>query len=69
MFNKINFNQMDNIYHKGSVPIDSITVSPNLIECVKEYRLFETDELIIIDHHSCIINLNLEQYFREYLSS
>ena len=50
VFNKIKFNQMDNIHQEESFPIDSIAVSPNLIGCVEGYRLFETNELIISDH-------------------
>ena len=50
VFNKIEFNQMDNTHQEGSFPIDSIAVSPNLMECIEGCRLFETNELIISDH-------------------
>ena len=60
VFNKIKFNQIDNTYQEGSFPIDSIAVSPNLMEYVEDCRLFETNELIILDYRSYVINLNLE---------
>ena len=64
-FNQIDINNLDNTYKKGSKCIDSIVVLHRLLNYIKESRLFDVDEITLIDYRAYVIDLNLEQYFSE----
>jgi len=54
---------MDNMHKRGSRPIDTIAVSPGLIDILEEYVLLEINDIVILDYRSYIIDLNLQRYF------
>jgi predicted membrane-bound spermidine synthase len=48
--------------------INSIAVTPELIEFVENYKLLETNDIVITDHRACVIEVNLSEYFSEIFS-
>ena len=62
-FNNIPLDKMDNTHQKGSKPLDTIAISLEIIECIEECLIIETNEIIIIDHHLCLVDINFENYF------
>ena len=48
--------------------IDSIVMIMNLMDFVKDSIMVETYEIIPSDHYSYIIDVNLEDYFKETLT-
>ena len=67
-FNEIELNKMDKIEIHGSKLIDIVAASYGVLEYVKGYQLLEHNEIIFIDYRSYIIDVNLEEYFKEQLS-
>jgi len=49
--------------------IDTIAVTPNIIECIKGYKLLEVNDIIITDYHTYLVDINFEKYFQAQLSS
>ena len=66
--NNVEWKEMDNIYKRGSRLIDIIAVSPGLIEVVEGCVLLEINNIVISDHRSYIIDLNLQRYFDKTFS-
>ena len=64
-FNNIESYQLDNTHKEGSKYIDSIVVSPGIIEYVEGYKLFEVKEITLTDYRVHTIDMNLEKYFTE----
>ena len=60
---------MDHAEVRGSKPIDTITASYRIIEYVEGSQLLKYGEIIFTDHQAYIININLEDYFIDQLSS
>ena len=58
-FNNIEINQLDNTYKNGSKYIDSIAATPGIISHIKGSRLFKVNEIILMDHRACMIDINL----------
>jgi len=64
-----NINQpLDSTHINSSKYIDSIAMTVNLIDFVEESILLESCEIIPSNHHRYIIDLNLEDYFKESLT-
>ena len=59
---------MDHTQVRGSKPIDTIAVSHGMLEHVEGHRLMECKEIILIDHRSHLIDLNLEGHFKDQMS-
>jgi len=59
---------MDNMYQKGSKPINTITVSPGIIEYIEGYSIIEINKIIIMDHCLYLVDINFKNYFQEKLS-
>ena len=49
---------------RGSKPIDAIAVPCGMLERTDERISLERDEAILIDHVTCLIGLNLEDFLR-----
>ena len=62
--NQIDWNNMDHTQVRGSKPIDTIAVSCGILEYIEGCRLMECKEITLTDHRSCLINLNLVDYFQ-----
>ena len=59
---------MDNIFIRGSAPINTIAILLGLSKFVEGCKLFKTNKFVVSDHRAYIININLEGYFGEELS-
>ena len=59
---------MDSIHINSSKCIDSIAIMVNLLDYIEGSILLESYELIPLDHHRYIIDLNLEDYFEDALT-
>ena len=68
MFNKVLIEEMDNTHITGSKLIDTCAVSLNIIKCIEECKLMETNDIIIMDHRAYIIDINFKRYFQAQLS-
>jgi len=64
-FNRIEINELDNTYKVGSKCIDLIAVSHGLISYIEGSRIFDVDEIILINYQAYAIDIKLEQYFLE----
>jgi len=61
--NNINMSQLDPMQKRGSKCINSIAVSYRLLPFIEGCKLLEINEVIAIDYHSYIIDINLKEYF------
>lgn len=68
LHNNIELKQLDHTESRGSKPIDTIAISRGLKEFVEGCMLQECNDIILTDHRSYIIDLNLEAYFDQHLS-
>ena len=68
IFNNIPFAEMDNMHITGSKPINTIVVTPNIMECIEGCKLFEANKIIITDHQSYVVDINFKRYFQAQLS-
>ena len=59
---------MDNMYKRGSRPIDTIIAAIGIIQVIIGCKLIEINEIVILDHCTYIIDVNLNKYFEEYFS-
>ena len=59
---------MNNTHNRDSSPIDNIAVSLGLIKVVKGHVLLETNDILISDYRSYMIDLNFQRYFDETFS-
>ena len=60
---------MDNTEERGSKPIDTIAVSYGISEYIEGSKLIECNDIIFTNHRSYIIDINIEDYFNDQLSS
>ena len=67
-FNYVEVEDLDRIFRQGSRSIDLITAISNLIQYVEGSKLLEINEVVNTDHHSYLINTNLEMYFDKEFS-
>jgi len=67
--NKIPLNQLDKTNVNGSLPIDSIAASQGIYEYIEGCRLVENNEIVHTDHRGYLVDVNLEEYFNDELSS
>ena len=49
-YNRINQNEIDNTFIRGSFPIGTIVITTGLSIFIKRYRLFETNKFMVSDH-------------------
>ena len=56
-FNQIEINELDNTYKRESKCIDLIAVSYKLLNYIEESRLFDIDEITLMDHWVYVIVL------------
>ena len=68
MHNNTELDCFDNAYRDKSKPIDSIIVTPNIMEHIRGYKLLEVNKVVIIDYRLCLININFEIYFKVIIS-
>jgi len=55
--------------HVGrSILINSIAVSAGLLLFIEGSKLFNKNDIIILDHQACVLGINFEEYFNEQLS-
>ena len=60
--------KMDDTHSRGSKCIDSIEDTPNTRKHIKGSSLHEINEMINNDHRWRVIEINLEDYFKEEFS-
>ena len=60
---------IDKIHIRGSKYIDSAVMTQNLLDFVEGSKLLEANEVTISDHRALLIDINLEEYFEETMSS
>ena len=68
-YNLILEKNLDKIYIRGSKYIDSVAITQNLLDFVEESKLLEANEVTISDYRALLIDINLEEYFEEIISS
>ena len=66
--NGIELKKMDDTHSRGSKCIDSIEDTPNTRKHIKGSSLHEINEMINNDHRWRVIEINLEDYFKEEFS-
>ena len=67
--NNIDLKQLDKTYINRLKAIDSIAVSEGLIEFVESSKLIYHNEIIFSDHRAYIVDINIEEYFNNQMSS
>ena len=65
----VTLTRLDKIEIIGSTLIDSIVSSAGEIEYIKEYTLLHSNQFAYLDYSAWIVNTNLDDHFREQLSS
>ena len=60
---------MNSTNKRGSLPIDTIAVSEGILEYIKGCKLLSYAEIVMLDHQSYVIDVNLEEYFEDNFSS
>ena len=68
VLNNISFLEMNNIHITGFKPIYTIIVILNIIECIEGCKLYNTNEIIINNYQSYMVDINFERYFQAQLS-
>ena len=68
-FNNYNLHKMNKTHNRGLWLIDSIAISINLLQVIEGSKLLESNDIIAADHHSYVIDINLEDYFVEQFST
>ena len=68
MYNNIPLQQLDITYIHSSAPIDSIAVSSGLLDFVEGIQLLDHNEIIMLDHRSYLMDINIESYFNNQFS-
>ena len=68
-YNLIPKNNLDKICIEGLKCIDSVVIFQNLLDSMKGFKLLEVNEVTILDHWVLLIDINLEEYFEETMSS
>ena len=60
---------MDHTEVRGSKPIDTVAASYRIIDYVEDSQLLECNDIVFTDHRAYVIDINLEDYFNDQLSS
>ena len=63
--NKLRLEQLDKTYKNGSKPIDSIAATSGIMEHVEGCEVMNHDDIVETDHRACMIDINVEDYFKE----
>ena len=66
--NGVELKEMNHTYSRGIKCIDSIVETPSTRKYVEGSSLRETNEIINTDHQSHVIDINLEECFKEEFS-
>jgi len=56
---------LDKLYINRSLPINSIIATEEIVEFIKGSKLIKNTEIIFSDYRSYLVNVNLEEYFRD----
>ena len=67
--NNIDLKQLDKTYINRSKAIDSITVSEGLMKFVEGSKLIYYNKIIFSDHRAYIVDINIDEYFSNQMSS
>ena len=68
IYNNVQLNQMDKTYIRSSSPIDSVALSSGIMDYVEGVKLLSQNEIVMSDHRSYAIDINLEEYFEDQFS-
>jgi len=68
-YNLIPENNLDKTYIRGLKCIDSVAITQNLLDLIKGSKLLEANKVTKSDHRVLLIDINLEEYFKETMSS
>ena len=49
--------------------IDSIEATTNTRKYLEDIRLFEINDIMSTDHRSCVVDMNLQEFFQEDFSA
>ena len=66
---QINWNSIDHTDVRGFKPIGTIALSHGMLEHIDRCRLLECNDIMLTYHRSCLIDLNLEDYFQDQMIS
>jgi len=67
--NNVSITQLDKTHIRGSSPIDSIALSSRIMDYVEGVQLMNQNDFVMSDHRSYLLDLNVEEYFEDHLSS
>ena len=59
---------MDKTYIRSSSLTDSVALSSEIIDYVEGIQLLSHNDIVISDHQSCLIDINIEEYFNDQFS-
>ena len=59
---------MDHTYQRGTKYIDLIEATKNIINFIKDSRLYKINKIINIDYRAYVVDINFEYYFEEEFS-
>ena len=65
---KLRLKELDKTCKNGSKLIDSIAVTSGIIEYVEGYELINYNDIAETDHRVHMIDINVEDYFKEELN-
>ena len=68
-YNLIADEELDSTYIRGSKSINSIVVTKNILDFIEGLKLLKANEIIITNYRALLIDINMEGYFKETLSS
>lgn len=59
---------MDHTYQRGTKYIDLIEATKNIINFIKDSRLYKINKIINTDYRAYVVDINFEYYFEEEFS-
>lgn len=67
--NDTNIEHLDKTFVCGANPIDTIAISEGIGEFAEGGKVLGNNEIVFTDHRACLLDVNLDEYFNDALSS
>ena len=64
-YNQLSSNKIDPAQKRGLNCTDGIFIAEEMIEVIEGSKLLEVNEIVVTDHRSYIIDINLKEYFQD----
>ena len=66
--NDFDSTQVDNTYKYGSKPINSIAATNRIMNYIEGSKLMNYNDIVELDHHTYMIDADIEEYFKDEFS-